>query len=556
MINKFNFRIIFLIIVILFAALLRIYKISENPPSLSWDEVSIGYNAYSILKTGRDEHGRFLPLDTFTAFGDYKPPVPIYMTVPFVAIFGLNELSVRLPSALMGVMAVVFIYFLVIELINIYFPNKPKSRHYSSIINYQSLPYIIMLMLAVSPWHINLSRAGFEANISLTFILAGLYLVLKSVIYPKYWIYAWIPFVLSFYTFNSTRYMVPLLGLYILIAFRKNVLENKKYIAFGLMLAFLMMIPVIPHVLSKEARLRFTEVNIFTDSSVIEASNRRIEEEGNNILSRIIHNRRVGFIRSYFIHFFDNLDPQFLFVNGDGNPKFSTRDLGQMYLIDAVFITIGFIYLGAVNPSLFLFLVFWVISGIFPAGMARETPHALRTLNILPVFYIFSGFGIYSILNLISRSKSGLISLFSITGIAVLYFAIFTYYIYNYYVHYPVEYAGEWQYGYKQAISYVGSENEKYDQVFVSDIIGRPYMYTLFYLKYDPVKYLSEKMSYFDAAGFYHVDGFGKFVFSEDKINSGGKVLYVDSKPPGIGAVELHRVILPNGFRLLSIYEI
>src|SRR4030067_1088650 len=81
--------------IVLVAALLRFYKLGSNPPSLYWDEASLGYNAYSILKTGRDEHGEKLPIDRFIAFGDYKPPLYIYSAVGFIKAFGLNEFSVR-----------------------------------------------------------------------------------------------------------------------------------------------------------------------------------------------------------------------------------------------------------------------------------------------------------------------------------------------------------------------------------------------------------------------------------------------------------------------------
>ena len=81
---------IILFLIVFLGFILRIYQVNQIPPSLSWDEVSIGYNAYSILKTGMDEHGRFLPYDTFVGYGDYKPPLPVYLTVPFVAAFGLN----------------------------------------------------------------------------------------------------------------------------------------------------------------------------------------------------------------------------------------------------------------------------------------------------------------------------------------------------------------------------------------------------------------------------------------------------------------------------------
>ena len=57
-----KWKILLLAGIVLLAFFLRFYKVTEIPPSLNWDEVSIGYNAYSILKTGRDEWGVFLPI--------------------------------------------------------------------------------------------------------------------------------------------------------------------------------------------------------------------------------------------------------------------------------------------------------------------------------------------------------------------------------------------------------------------------------------------------------------------------------------------------------------
>src|SRR3989344_5188900 len=101
-----------LILIILLAAFLRFYNLSKTPPSLYWDEASLGYNAYSILKTARDEHGQFLPITNFAAFGDYKPPGYIYLTVPSIAIFGVNEFAIRFPSAFFGTLTVLLAFFL------------------------------------------------------------------------------------------------------------------------------------------------------------------------------------------------------------------------------------------------------------------------------------------------------------------------------------------------------------------------------------------------------------------------------------------------------------
>ena len=75
--------------IVLLAIFLRFYQLGKNPPHLNWDEAALGYNAYSLLSTGRDEYGKSFPL-SFRSFDDYKPPLYVYLTIPSVAVFGLN----------------------------------------------------------------------------------------------------------------------------------------------------------------------------------------------------------------------------------------------------------------------------------------------------------------------------------------------------------------------------------------------------------------------------------------------------------------------------------
>ena len=44
------------------AIFLRFTQLGQIPLGLNKDETAIGYNAYSILKTGRDEYGNYMPL--------------------------------------------------------------------------------------------------------------------------------------------------------------------------------------------------------------------------------------------------------------------------------------------------------------------------------------------------------------------------------------------------------------------------------------------------------------------------------------------------------------
>ncbi len=523
---------IVLLLIVAATLVLRVYHVTQDPPALSWDEVSIGYNAYSILKTGRDEHGKFLPFDAFVAYGDYKPPLAVYATVPFVAIFGLTDLAVRLPAAFFGTLTVLLTYFLVKELL--------KRDHYA---------LLSAAVLAVSPWHINISRGGFEANIALFFVVLGTWLALSAGSHPRRWLFAWLPFVAAIYTFNSSRVFSVLFVPALLVFLFRDIKKHVRLFITGVVIAVLCAAPIVPHLLSAQARLRFTEVNIFTDLSVVETANSRLAREHGNVIGELVNNRRVGYVRSFLIHFMDNLQPDFLFVKGDGNPKFSIQDVGQLYLIEAPFLAVGIAMLFLSNPGIAALLIWWIIAAIIPAATARETPHALRILNSLPAWHIFVAYGILSIYTYIKKGRVVYVLL-----LIVLYLFSMTYYLHNYYRHYPVEFSGEWQYGYAQALERIAPIAQNYDRVVMTDSIGRPYMYTLFYTKTDPAVYLRSKDSYFDAEGFYHVKGFLKYRFGgmlPDEFD--GKTLYIWNSLPE-GATLLDTIKLLNGNPVLYIF--
>lgn len=540
----------FLVLIVGFAFFIRMYKVTSVPPSLSWDEVSIGYNAYSILKTGRDEHGRFLPIDTFVAYGDYKPPLAVYLTAPFVAVFGLTELAVRLPSVIAGTLAVLLTYLVVLELL------KTRQKEFSFDIWHLTfdIPTTTALLLVISPWHIQLSRAGWEANIALTILILGIWLVLRARRSPRLLIVCWVPFVLAMYTFNSARYVAPLLGLLFFVWVRESMVSYKRYAALGIVIALLVLAPLVPHMVSPEARLRFTEVNIFSDLSIIEKANERMAIDGGGLLANILHNRRVGFAIEYLKHFFDHFQPWFLFISGDGNPKFSLQNVGQLYLIEAPFLVYGIYRLFTTDAKLAWTLVLWVVFAILPAAMARETPHALRIENSLPVWQIVIAYGLVT---LVKSRKSKVKSKVLLVAYSLLLIASFSYLWHNYFNHYAKEYSSEWQYGYKQAIAAMQKFEGSYNTVVVSVAYGRSYMYTLFYTRMDPSAYLLSKKSTFDAAGFYHVFGFGKYRFSDRGIGSFEQgILYVGlpGEAPG-GARVLATISRPNGEPAFVIFD-
>ncbi|OGH47836.1 MAG: hypothetical protein A3G66_02115 [Candidatus Levybacteria bacterium RIFCSPLOWO2_12_FULL_39_17] len=538
----------FIALILMLAIFLRFFSISTNPPSLTWDEAAWGYNAYSLGTDGRDEFGKFLPLTYIESFGDYKPPLYAYLAVIPVRIFGLNEFATRFPSAFFGVLTVLITYFLTKRIFNV--SSKLEIGNWKL----EILPLLAAGLLAISPWHILLSRAAFEANVATFFIVLGVFLFFSSL--SNKWLLplSVISFIISMYTFNTARILAPLLLLVLLISQRKYLLfALKKQLFVSLILGAVFFLPLFLFLLTPQAKLRFQEVNIFTDSQVVDRANQQIANDNNAFWSKIIHNRRLGFAASFLNHYFDNFSPEFLFIKGDGNPKFSIRDVGQMYIWEIPFFIAGILLLFRKREGYWWIIPIWLILGIIPAATARETPHALRIEAVLPTFQILTAYGLY---HLISNFKlrpilSGLVSIVAIFN--------FLYFYHNYFVHYPREFSSEWQYGYKEAIGFVKNNEAKYDKVILTEDLGRPYIYALFYTKYDPSGFRKEARIEREVYGFVHVREFGKYKFSEsvkNNIDRSKEILYLDTpgKIPSDANI-LKKFKLLDGNEILVAYE-
>lgn len=507
------FNKILLVVIFLTAIFLRFYQLGINPPSLTWDEAAWGYNAYSLGIDGKDEFGRLLPYDYLESFGDFKPPMYAYLAVIPVKIFGLNEFAVRFPSAFFGSLTVLITYFLVKRI----FAKSKFSEHYA---------LSSSLFLAISPWHIMLSRAAFEANVATFFIVFAVWTFLEGVQNPtlssgigKRWflILSAASFAFSIYTFNTARIVSPLLAFFLIFLFRKEIFKIKREAVFAGIVGLVLVLPIIGFLLSSQAQLRFKEVNIFTDSQIVKMANQEIANDNNAFWSKVLHNRRLLYGVEYLKHYFDNLNTSFLFTKGDGNPKFSTQNVGEMYLWDLPFFIAGILFLIKKRESYWLIIPIWLIIGLIPAGVARETPHALRTEVSLPMFQILSAYGAVLFIRLISNIKYKILNIkikyiiFSLTFLFLIF--NFLYFYYDYLKHYPIQFSGEWQYGYKQSINYVSKNQGKYQGVYVTQQLGRPYIYYLFYTQTDPEIFRKEAEIKRDAFGFVDVQKFGKYYF-------------------------------------------
>ncbi len=557
----FNTKMI-LIYVVLIAAFLRFYQLGINPPSLTWDETAWGYNAYSIGIDGRDEFGRLLPYDYLESFGDFKPPMYAYLSVVPVKIFGLNEFSTRFASAFFGTLTVLVTYFLVKALFSLNQKKNQNSKNSLEIGNWKmEAPIIATIFLAVSPWHIMLSRAAFEANVATFFLIVGvtsfLYWINKKNIFL---VLSVLSFVLSLYTFNSARVVAPLLVILLVVGFWKILLQRKNAVITAGIIGFLLAAPLVPFLLSPQAGLRYKEVNIFSDPQIVEKANQQIANDNNAWWSKIIHNRRVGYGLSYMQHYLDNFSPDFLFIKGNGNPKFSTQDVGQMYIWSLPFFILGVLFLFKKREGHWWIVPAWLLLSIVPAAVARETPHSLRTEGALPTFQILEAYGFIGVLIFIKEHFRKKIFTLACAIFGVIYIFNIAYFIHGYYAHYAWQYSGEWQYGYKDSINFIRDHEQQFDKIFVTDALGRPYIYYLFYLKTPPETFRNNAKVERDSFGFVKVKDFGKFSF--DSNISGPrledeKVLYIsDMKNIPRNAKVLKTFYLKNGSPVLIAYVI
>ena len=91
-----------LVVILLLGAALRLYGLGDYPQAFNQDEMVLGYDAWSIWTTGRDQHGNDFPVH-FQTFNDAVPPVANYLAAPFVGILGLSRFNTILPFALLGI---------------------------------------------------------------------------------------------------------------------------------------------------------------------------------------------------------------------------------------------------------------------------------------------------------------------------------------------------------------------------------------------------------------------------------------------------------------------
>ncbi len=498
-------RVLVLFILILaLAGFLRLYKLDSVPPALYSDEVSQGYNAYSVLTTGSDEYGEFLPL-SFRSFGDWKPPLPAYLMVPFIYFFGLNTLSIRLPSATLGILSIVIVYLLSKELL------RPGESIKEAVIEKISLA--IMLFLAVSPWHIFQSRAAMLVMVAFFFLLTSVLCFLKGVrIDKKYWIVSSLSFDLAIYSYYGMRLVVPVMLIFLYVYFRTSIHNGIKHVCMPVFMGLLFLLPLLVAYIHNPNVIfgRVKTVSVFHDQGIALSVMDAITQDGiglNTKIAEFIHNQPYQDIAGILRRFFEHLDGRFLFILGDQNPPFQIPGMGILYVVDGLLILIGMGILVKHEIKLAGQLIGLVFIFILPAALTYVTPASNRSFNLVFPLLMFGGFGFVRFF----QNKH----IFWKMGISCVYaISVFTS-LNHYYLQLPQLHADWWHYGYKQLYEKMSAYEQKDMVINITGKTSVPYIFYLFYNKIHPDEIQDNIRRNFkqDEFGFEYVDSYRNFNF-------------------------------------------
>jgi len=501
---------VLLSIIILLSLFFSIYKFNQVPPCLNADEVAFGYNSYSLLKTGRDEYGKFLPL-RLESFEDYKLPLYTYLTVPIMAIFGYNDATTRALNIIVMVMYIPLVYLLTKEWWND-----------------ERIALLASFLTSVTPGFYILTRHAHEGPLTPLFILFTLLFTAKffESYSVKYFVFAEVSILLATFSYHYGRLFLLFILAYQVVLFiqkrtnfQKKITSTKKLIG----IAIFIIVLILPfatdafYSLNRVQNLLFFKDQGFQlrlDEYLIESSN------------RIIHNKLTQSIVTVANNYFAQISPEFFIINGDKNWRFGMTALGPLNPIVYLFFFIGLYYLFKNKEKYrFLLLFLFAISPVSNA-LTWQGPSLIRTYFILFPMIFASSYGlIHMALDIKKNNKNKLIliGVYALIIVTSLFFFVFSWDLY--FFHYPkrATTVRAWQCGYKELVEYVKKNYDNYDNFYITDQQGQPYIFFLHYLKYDPKKYqMQAKISAPDGYGFGQVANFDKFhfEFSPNKLKS------------------------------------
>lgn len=547
-------------LIVFLGAVLRLLYLEQIPATLYSDEVSQAYNAKSLLETGKDEYGTSWPV-SIRSFGDWKPPLQTYLLIPSIAVFGLHNTSVRLPSAILGTLSISLLSLLIRELLRKYFPEK--GAHVANAIS-----LIFALLLALSPWHIQQSRSAMLINIAFSCYFFALLFFIKGIKKSGYWVLSALFFVLTLYAYYGMRLIVPLTLIFLSLMYRSVLFTAEKYkiLLISVTVGFVLLLPLLITAVSMPDVLfgRAKTVSVFYDKAIMLTQSKDLDSDVHTLpspVASLLHNTVYLYSVNITKRFFEHLTFNFLFLRGDHTPPFLIPNHGLLYFVELFFLLIGVFHLLRARSPLLKGMLALLIISIIPSSLTFITPAANRSYNMLFPLLCMIAIGIYTLVSSVPTLwRYVVISLiFTVYLVQLSYFG----YVYAYTLNH--DYAQNGHYGYKQLYEYLRSQDTKYDEVVISAKISVPYIFLLYYDKISPQNAQTKLLRNFkvDEFGFEHVERYEKYRFvrnySWEKTGerlSNALLVVTPTEVVDSSARLINTIYYPNEQSAFQIYEV
>ena len=533
--NKLCFSCVLLIFVLLIAIVVRVWGIDKYPIGFTQDEAALGYDAYSLLTTGKDQWGNNWPL-ILRSFGDYKLPLYSYLAIPTIFIFGLNEFAVRLPTAMIGVFAVVATYLMISEI------TKNKK-----------LAVISSLFLAISPWHISLSRGAFESNLTSFLFPLGVWGFFLGLRKPKWMFISPLAFGLNLFSYHSARYFtlffIALTAVYSYGKIKKMYkTENygdlfKKYWFSGVVALFFIIILAFSVLAGSQSRA--FDIAIFNPTDKWEAvSGRRYEavlQGFPDTIARLFSNKISYSLNLFAENYLNYLSPTFFFAEGVSEWSYGMiPGRGVLYFFEAPLLIVSLYAVFKYKKYKWLYLfLFWLILAPIPAALTKGPGFSgTRAATMMPALQVISSFGLWFFIDRFKMFKKHLLKFTLYATMVITVMVSFAFFLQEYFYHAPERAAKAMQYGTKEVVEKIILNEEYFDRVIISRSLSVPHIWIAFYKQIDPdiVQKNSADWLRYKEEGYVSVDQLSVYSI-EDYIISGvsylgnfnndGKTLFV-----------------------------
>lgn len=401
-------HIVLVLLIVILAAFLRMYRLGEFPPGLYPDEAMNTTDAIRAMNTGH----------YLLYYSNNNGREGLFMNLIAMSfrLFGTNIVTLRMVSAVIGTLTVVAIYFLGRELFG------------------RRTGLIASFLVAVSYWHINFSRISFRAIMVPLILAASCALLFKAYNLSRYadsdhkersraWLFylmAGLIFGIGFHTYIAFRIAPAVIIVFFLAIFLPNIKMGQKFMRQSVIIPFALFFlgclitasPILHHFLIHPEHLNARQND--NSISVLDPANNQ-----GKLLASLAKTFGQTFGALFYrgdLNWRHNLPP---------NPALSPF-AALMFLVGTA-IFIGKFFIDAAKTALASFnpetrtkdslvrygtVLAWLIIMLSPAFLTVEgVPHALRSIGSLPAVYLIAAVPISWLFSLacpwsVSRNKA------------------------------------------------------------------------------------------------------------------------------------------------------